>query len=964
MTLALPLEDSGDSGVPNEEIEIEEEIDTCFSDTSDPAEIVLPLPQQLPVSSSAGSSSHPPPAVTEHLPPLFSPAKEPLLQEDPPQPPVDVQLPPPPLPSPPPPPPPQSAPPSPPPLMPPESRHLLPPAPLLEAPQAAADGSLRTLENYIRVLEAESGQQDAHAHSSAATQSPPRPGQNSPRPGQSPPRPRQSSPRSGQSPTPSAGGWELQSTSEFVPASYAAGGSPQSKASLLAPLPDEFQGLIGIESVGTWAPQVVANPYLGVPQLRDGPSLRDVLQHEMAALRAQTMAAQTAAAQATAAAAKAAVVATQQQPQQRYHQGTGHQQWERYEEEEWRAYFSSAGGQLSPGLPSGRLVQSTDENGSLVQQRPKGPLSLPQALPSDRGVDRGGDRGVDRGALLDNTLALRRLLAETELGLLGASKEIELWRDEASAFRARATTAEREAAATQQRLETALAEAGAQRRRADAAEAAERAERNAEEAAKRTASAAVAAAERAEGEAARMRAKAEEAADAAGSARRALQRAAAEADAQAKEAAVLRHRLAQEERASEAARAAVAHSRAEAAEALRTQRALLRQVRALQSALELMQGASAREHPQPLSLPASPPLPPQRWAEQPLAEPRHLDRYFEHSPGRTGDAPVRPHTADTFRRPVAADTRPPAGRRRSQVTFNPFTGESTDVPGDAVATSPQRAHHAGPPPGLQSRPSGVLDSMESRGFARHYGTEWSHEDAGPAFSKEQLGAWELRDERGGGAELPASIRRPEVALQHASQTWSVPQHMDDNMTAWPGHEGKESELAAAAKGAVVVRGPTYATSRDLGPAIQAAYSAAASGDQGLAALPAQPVPESRRPASGRPSPRNNSASVAGVLHNDLMLRGSADTGRRPETRPFATAMSASDYIERVGALDSRLLALSQERDLLEAEMVRLPAGSGRTQHERRRKAAGEGRLEELRSEICSVRTQLRQFGVP
>ena len=56
--------------------------------------------------------------------------------------------------------------------------------------------------------------------------------------------------------------------------------------------------------------------------------------------------------------------------------------------------------------------------------------------------------------------------------------------------------------------------------------------------------------------------------------------------------------------------------------------------------------------------------------------------------------------------------------------------------------------------------------------------------------------------------------------------------------------------------------------------------------------------------------------------------------------------------------------LAQEKELLEAELARMPAGSGRTQQERRRKAGGEARLEELRAEMAAARSLLRQHGMP
>ena len=66
-------------------------------------------------------------------------------------------------------------------------------------------------------------------------------------------------------------------------------------------------------------------------------------------------------------------------------------------------------------------------------------------------------------------------------------------------------------------------------------------------------------------------------------------------------------------------------------------------------------------------------------------------------------------------------------------------------------------------------------------------------------------------------------------------------------------------------------------------------------------------------------------------------------------------------LDTTASLETRLMKLSLERSQLESEYAKMPAISGRTIQERRRKVAVEGRLEELGKDVSRVRMQLREL---
>lgn len=64
---------------------------------------------------------------------------------------------------------------------------------------------------------------------------------------------------------------------------------------------------------------------------------------------------------------------------------------------------------------------------------------------------------------------------------------------------------------------------------------------------------------------------------------------------------------------------------------------------------------------------------------------------------------------------------------------------------------------------------------------------------------------------------------------------------------------------------------------------------------------------------------------------------------------------------RTKQAEDELLRACQERDELESEMARMPLGGGKTIRQRQRKEYVEERLEQLRSQISSIRMQLKRL---
>ncbi len=66
-------------------------------------------------------------------------------------------------------------------------------------------------------------------------------------------------------------------------------------------------------------------------------------------------------------------------------------------------------------------------------------------------------------------------------------------------------------------------------------------------------------------------------------------------------------------------------------------------------------------------------------------------------------------------------------------------------------------------------------------------------------------------------------------------------------------------------------------------------------------------------------------------------------------------------LARCKHLEDTLIALCGEKGLLESELNKLPAGSGRSIKERRRKAEAQQRLETIGREISGARMQLKRL---
>lgn len=72
-------------------------------------------------------------------------------------------------------------------------------------------------------------------------------------------------------------------------------------------------------------------------------------------------------------------------------------------------------------------------------------------------------------------------------------------------------------------------------------------------------------------------------------------------------------------------------------------------------------------------------------------------------------------------------------------------------------------------------------------------------------------------------------------------------------------------------------------------------------------------------------------------------------------------LTAVEIMAQTKQLEDALLLLCQEKDELNAELSKLPLGSGKTMRERQRKAAVEARLEELDGQISRSRMALKRL---
>jgi len=126
----------------------------------------------------------------------------------------------------------------------------------------------------------------------------------------------------------------------------------------------------------------------------------------------------------------------------------------------------------------------------------------------------------------------------------------------------------------------------------------------------------------------------------------------------------------------------------------------------------------------------------------------------------------------------------------------------------------------------------------------------------------------------------------------------------------------------------------------------------------LANLESRPNNVSLR-SSYPPPPPTSSTSPART--NGGRGGGGGGNGNTSDFTPFGTEMSVKEQLARTKVLEDLLVSRCSEKNLLEAELSKLPSHSGRSVREKQRKAQVEGRLEELAKEISSLRTQIKKI---
>lgn len=138
--------------------------------------------------------------------------------------------------------------------------------------------------------------------------------------------------------------------------------------------------------------------------------------------------------------------------------------------------------------------------------------------------------------------------------------------------------------------------------------------------------------------------------------------------------------------------------------------------------------------------------------------------------------------------------------------------------------------------------------------------------------------------------------------------------------------------------------------------------AGAAGSLGSPAAQGTAIPQApSQQHEQRPESRQQQQQPGGLAAQSSTADLQGYSGSSSSSALSRDMMSVVEIMSATKQAEEQLLGLCQERDELEKELAKMPAGAGRTIRGRQRKVVVETRLEELGVQISKIRTHIKQL---
>ncbi|XRB15726.1 hypothetical protein RI054_11g55680 [Pseudoscourfieldia marina] len=286
---------------------------------------------------------------------------------------------------------------------------------------------------------------------------------------------------------------------------------------------------------------------------------------------------------------------------------------------------------------------------------------------------------------------------------------------------------------------------------------------------------------------------------------------------------------------------------------------------------------------------------------------------------------------------------------------------------------PQQQHHQPLPPQPPPPPSQPAQQTNTFELAEMYRQRAEEQEARLRRLEERVSE---RPMAPAAAELARAQFLHETSDLAAEMEASLPPPRRDFVPPAPA----PAPAPAPVSGQLDWEGLLPARVEDLPPAgMPSAFHSTNGGEPSLAEMAARRSRAEERPAAGAPTARDMTEpplglGAAAALGATMPARPTTAPPSRVHATtmdgaaahsttshlPYATEASIAESLQRTAGLENELMRLSVERDTLTSQLNKIGPTSGRTLAERRLKADGERRLEEVSREIAQTRFALRR----